>query len=442
MVNPLISLTNQEAYQNDLLKRNEYASKLGNLLTEYKSGIVVSINGAYGTGKTYFLKLLMNFLDTKNQSREEKIYYNYFNAWEKELLDNPFSSIFSSLYNILIENDEKFKAKENESKTKESLKRVVKHFLPFIIGLATGVPEISKLGKNVDTFLQSTTTYVDYIISNSHTQDKDINDFKSYLEKFVSNSEQPIFLFIDELDRCSPHYAITFLEVLKHFFFIPNVIFVLAIDKQQILSAIRKEYGDDIDASAYLRKIVSFQYILKKPRNFRYFTLNTIERHYPEVKEYFRNSSYKMEFIDRYLEFFNFNLRDTEKFYTILEIILKMDGKYYLGMNFVFVVFCMIFRIFQPTIFEEIVTNQNIEPFIDYYYSNSRFSMFIESESDDFRFILFQLQSISTKSSKKVEDFFKNPGISKLLVQNSTERWYPFNKSDFIEFINVIDFDS
>ncbi|WP_419182173.1 P-loop NTPase fold protein [Pantoea ananatis] len=35
----------------------------------------------------------------------------------------------------------------------------------------------------------------------------------------------PLFVFVDELDRCRPTYAIEMLETIKHLFSIENVVY-------------------------------------------------------------------------------------------------------------------------------------------------------------------------------------------------------------------------
>ena len=55
--------------------------------------------------------------------------------------------------------------------------------------------------------------------------------------------EYPVIFFVDELDRCNPRYAVAVLERIKHLFEIPNIIFVLAINKKELSNAIQGYYG-------------------------------------------------------------------------------------------------------------------------------------------------------------------------------------------------------
>lgn len=62
----------------------------------------------------------------------------------------------------------------------------------------------------------------------------------------------PIFIFIDELDRCRPDYAISLLEIVKHIFDIKNFVFIIATNTDQLQHSIKNVYGNDFSANDYL----------------------------------------------------------------------------------------------------------------------------------------------------------------------------------------------
>ena len=65
---------------------------------------------------------------------------------------------------------------------------------------------------------------------------------------------------MDELDRCNPHYAVKVLERIKHLFCIPNIVFVLSIDKMQLANSVRGYYGSDfINAEEYLKETYNIE---------------------------------------------------------------------------------------------------------------------------------------------------------------------------------------
>lgn len=77
----------------------------------------------------------------------------------------------------------------------------------------------------------------------------------------------PLFVFIDELERCRPTYAVEMLETIKHIFNIEHVVFVIATDKAQLQHSIRAIYGSGFDSRLYLDRFFN-----------RSVTLNEVSR--------------------------------------------------------------------------------------------------------------------------------------------------------------------
>lgn len=59
----------------------------------------------------------------------------------------------------------------------------------------------------------------------------------------TKSQEKPTYILIDELDRCSPEYAVKFLEIIHHFFSVKGLVFIIAIDKEQLKCYVEKIYG-------------------------------------------------------------------------------------------------------------------------------------------------------------------------------------------------------
>lgn len=72
-------------------------------------------------------------------------------------------------------------------------------------------------------------------------------------------------ILVDELDRCRPDFAIAFLEVAKHLFDVDHVIFVLALDREQLGHSVRVIYGSELDSVGYLRRFFDLDFRLPAP---------------------------------------------------------------------------------------------------------------------------------------------------------------------------------
>lgn len=75
-------------------------------------------------------------------------------------------------------------------------------------------------------------------------------------------ADKPIILFIDELDRCRPDYAVDMLEIIKHVFDVENVKVVLVTNTKQLRAAINHRYGVEVDAHKYLDKFLKYSFAL------------------------------------------------------------------------------------------------------------------------------------------------------------------------------------
>lgn len=82
----------------------------------------------------------------------------------------------------------------------------------------------------------------------------------------IFGSERPqAFVFVDELDRCRPDYAISYLETIKHVFDIHGLVFVLAVDYDQLSCSARALFGRDLNFEEYYRKFVQRSLSLPEP---------------------------------------------------------------------------------------------------------------------------------------------------------------------------------
>ena len=94
---------------------------------------------------------------------------------------------------------------------------------------------------------------------------KSFVEYRRALAEFAAEQEKPVVVFIDELDRCNPMFAVRLIERIKHFFEIPNVVFVLLLNREQLEQAVKGMFGRETDAAAYLSKFVRFFFRLPAP---------------------------------------------------------------------------------------------------------------------------------------------------------------------------------
>lgn len=227
-------------FDDDLLNLKSIAETLSDIISKTKDPFVYSINSPYGTGKTFFLRRLHCLLEQK-----QCLVVSY-NAWESDFYSDPISALINELADQI--DPKKFIEEEVMTLTKASL--------GFSVGF-TGTLNWSKK----------------QTLSNDYQKYKDRKEkFIEALKKFTENLPFPLVFIIDELDRCRPDYAIQTLEIIKHFFNIPKITFLIGVDRKQIESTVRVLYGSNIDTCCdeYLRKFIDQDFYLPKPSSTKY----------------------------------------------------------------------------------------------------------------------------------------------------------------------------
>lgn len=76
------------------------------------------------------------------------------------------------------------------------------------------------------------------------------------ISEFVEGENPKILFLVDELDRCRPDYAISYLETTKHIFDIKGTVFILAADRQHLENSAKTAFGADLDFDEYYRKFI------------------------------------------------------------------------------------------------------------------------------------------------------------------------------------------
>ncbi|EHD0129399.1 hypothetical protein JZN57_002262 [Vibrio alginolyticus] len=252
-------------FQNDKLDRKESAEVLTEFVLSSNDPMVVCIDAPWGQGKTTFLRMWEQHLKDNN------VPTLYFNAWENDFTDDAFVSLIGEIGSAI----ESFGIQENEGKAKEYYEKakkaglgLVKRSIPVAAKVATaGALDLDKITEQaLSTFAESVAN--DQIEKYENAK-KTLGKFREHLSDFavsVSNEEsKPLVFIIDELDRCRPTFSIEILEKAKHFFNVPNIIFVLGADKEQLGHSIKAVYGGDINVNGYLRRFIDFDYLLPPP---------------------------------------------------------------------------------------------------------------------------------------------------------------------------------
>ena len=279
-------------FKDDKLGRQPYAEILTGVVETLTDGAVIALNGAWGTGKTTFLKMWSHHL------KNEKFQVVYYNAWEDDISDEPLLSMVRGMKSL------------QEGEKLDKLFRVVAKVL---VGALSGAfsAATGMWGKVAKGAVKGGMKQFEESFYEALKQDDDrtilIQSFKESLMDYMTTvcaEGKPLVFMVDELDRCNPDFAVKVLERIKHLFDVPNIVFVLSIDKKQLACSVKGFYGsNEIDADEYLRRFIDYDYYLPEPNAeqfceflYEYFDFNAFLRNaYRLNPDYFGKNSNKAD---------------------------------------------------------------------------------------------------------------------------------------------------
>lgn len=213
------------------------------------SGAIVSLNGEWGSGKTFLIRQAIAIWKNYDKNGDktvisdvelktiEKFYNNYipfyYNAWENDYAPEPTQSILLSL--------------QEDLKEKESLSRRGRDFIVDRMNFDKGIANLTK-----DFFGTS----------RSHELCGEVNRAKKIREKIskiitrdMQLGDRKLLFIIDDLDRCRPDYAVRLLESIKHHFSTDQIVFLVATNKHELAKIVSGYYGGGFSGAEYLDRI-------------------------------------------------------------------------------------------------------------------------------------------------------------------------------------------
>lgn len=253
----------------DLLNREEFVGnviKIVNQLSDIKRGCCFAIEGGWGVGKTFVIEEIEDRLKVlqSEETNGDRYFVFHYNCWQHDYYDEPAVAIISAML-ASIKEDEALLSK-NIDNTMKAGYELAKEKFKEIAGLYIE----NKIGINLISLAEQIKDNKDERDDAENKFDEMFN-FSQTIEKVRKKlqeiaEERTIVLFVDELDRCIPQYAIKVLERLHHIFYdLRNIIVVLAIDRNQLEHSVKEMFGEgesSVDIEKYLKKFIDFSVVL------------------------------------------------------------------------------------------------------------------------------------------------------------------------------------
>jgi hypothetical protein len=319
----------------------------------HPGGIVMALDAEWGIGKSFFLRNWAADLRHQNHT------VAFFDAWVNDFSVDPLIAFLAEIRHSLQPDLNKVPPAKRawkkvmrsarmaigpglELAAKVAVKKITGESMDAIKGMfdnssetagnsESGVSEVPAAldEKQLDKLFEA--------LLSTHQQKKDaISAFRSSLEELVNallkepGKQLPVFILIDELDRCRPTYAIELLEGIKHLFGVPGICFVVATNLAQMSESTKAVYGAGFDGYRYLKKFFDVHYVLPKPDNRSFAKLlfkNVADSDRLRLVVGLDGNRYKErnnpeEVFALYSAAFNLTLRDQQQVMSILQAVL------------------------------------------------------------------------------------------------------------------------
>jgi predicted KAP-like P-loop ATPase len=221
--------------EQDQLRRAPLAKKIAETINTFedKESFVIGIEGVWGAGKTSFINLILDDVDT------DKVSYFVFNPWN-------FSDESSLLRDFFVQ----------LSQTVESVvgKRLGKRMRRYAARIADIDLGVSLYGVSINPL-----KWFGFI-----AEDASLEGLRKDLDKELSKVNKKIVVVIDDIDRLDQKETKLIFKLVKLTANFKNTIFVLSYDREQVEKRITDRDAGIIGGD-YLRKIVQVSFTLPLP---------------------------------------------------------------------------------------------------------------------------------------------------------------------------------
>ncbi|MBQ2882515.1 MAG: hypothetical protein IJE43_01900 [Alphaproteobacteria bacterium] len=271
----------------DSFCRNADVKEFVEVLDTIEGNMFISLDGKWGEGKSFYVRQIeqtLKYITQKKWNENEpgivddiKTYFKntildsieldksylpiYYNAW---LYDNHDDPLMSLLLTIIKKSEQYLEIKFSPS-VGEKISTL----------LSAASLTIGKFQFNIDGDRTKKAIEGKDILESVKTSEEIREGVKQILNEVIVEKAERLIIFIDELDRCKPSFAIEMLERIKHYFDDERIIFVVSVNKEQLVHTISKYYGMGFDSTGYLNKFFDLNIHMPILKESSYSLFNT-----------------------------------------------------------------------------------------------------------------------------------------------------------------------
>lgn len=323
---PAIKLYNDGFKEICKFGRASEGKKLSALVEKFSQPMSIALDAPWGAGKSVFLKCWVGAHSKENGGTANTV---YFDAFRNDFMDDPLIGLTASISERFETGSAKAKV---WTKAKDAAFKLVRPALR--IGLAAATAGGSEVvGIVADAGLEAGSKELEQASREFwRKEDGKRAAMEAFRDALIElTDDKKLVIVVDELDRCRPDYALNLLEVIKHFFDVPNVHFVLGVNLKELANSVRARYGSNIEAEKYLQKFVSITMPLI-PQQQQNSSARAQVRHFKAAAIMLGiEENWCSEWIGEYLRVINhhakLSLRDVERIATLSVVTPSPAGK-------------------------------------------------------------------------------------------------------------------
>ena len=328
-----------EDEKDDLLNRDDFAHRLSQSITTYKSekSLTIGIMGSWGSGKSSLINLTVNHL-----KKENNIIIR-FSPWFFSNQENLFLQFFKLIISTLKNKKDNENLFERMITPKrmlfESPENPLKEYFNYI--------KDESLNGNFNIF--------EY--SNDLESYDSIKYHKNQCKKYINDFKSKIIVILDDIDRLTNSEIAQVFTLVKSLADFDNFIYILSFDElivTKALNSLNSEYKDD-----FIDKIINIPINIPKISESKIEELiraNIKPIYDNQLERNFKNYNNNFKVIEKYLKIFIKNIRDLKRYQNILNFYLDniVDD---LNIDDLFLI--LIIQLFDHELFLKIKNNQD-----------------------------------------------------------------------------------
>jgi hypothetical protein len=322
--------TNYTFNDRDEFQRKQIAEKAVKILSSDIDISPMVIDGGWGTGKTEFCHKLISLME-----EDDTHHLIYVDAFQADHADEPLLTILAEVIKLLPDDEAKQSFIQKVLPTaRYGLKTLGKAAMAHLLR-----QDVTDVVDDFDKEIQKTTdkaidASVEALLKDHIKADESLKSLQETLKDIAD--KKPIILFIDELDRCRPDFAVHMLEIIKHTFNVEGVKFVLITNTQQLKAAINHCYGSSIDSQRYLDKFLKLTINLPSFVNQEYSKQKISLAHYinlinksTTLSDQDLTQKGTTTFLEHFFSVKKLTLREIETFVRHLEIAQALNYEFF-----------------------------------------------------------------------------------------------------------------